>query len=341
MDTLIFSLNAVLPILILIGFGYWLKRIGFLDEHFLQIGNKFVFRIALPTLLFYTIYNIEDLSDIWSSFPVIIYAVIGVLLLYLIGLILALLFIKDNRRKGTVIQATFRANFAIIGIPLAEAMGGQSAVAIVALISAIVVPLMNILAVLALTMFVKDENDTRHPLIATTVKIVTNPLIIAIFLGLAALGIRSLIPLDSVTGEHVFSIKNDLEFLYTAIKWMAQIASPIALLVLGGTFEFFVIKSLAKQIALGTVARVIIAPAVTLLLAVWLSRHTQYFEFTATEYPALIALFASPTAVSGAIMAKEMNNDEALAVQYVVWTTSLSIISIFIIVFLFKMMNLI
>jgi len=341
MDTLIFSLNAVLPILILIGFGYWLKRIGFLDEHFLQIGNKFVFRVALPTLLFYTIYNIDDLGEITSSYPVIIYSVIGVILLFAIGLGLALILIKDNRQKGTLIQATFRANYAIIGIPLAEAIGGSEAVAIVALISAVVVPLMNILAVLALMMFVKDENETRHPLTATLIKIIKNPLIISIFLGLGALGIRSLIPIDPITGEHIFTIKNNFAFLYTAIKWIAQIASPIALLILGGTFEFFVIKNLAKQITAGTLARVVIAPTVTLMLAVWLSKNTTYFEFSVVEYPALIALFASPTAVSGAIMAKEMHNDEALAVQYVVWTTSLSIVSIFVIVFIFRMFNLI
>jgi len=339
MDTLIFSLNAVLPILILIGFGYFLKRVKFLDEHFLQIGNKFVFRVALPTLLFYTIYKIETISDI--NWPVIVYAVIGVLLLFVIGLIIAIVFIKDDHQRGTLIQATFRANYAIIGIPLAEALGGQDAVGVVALISAFVVPLMNILAVIALTMFVKGENEEVHPFRTTIKKIFTNPLIIAIFIGLMVLWIRSYIPIDSNSGEYIFTIENNMVYLFTAIKWIAQIASPIALIILGGTFEFFVIKSLGKQIFAGTLARVVIAPLVTLFLAVWLSAKTSYFNFSSIEYPALIALFASPTAVSGAIMAKEMHNDEALAVQYVVWTTALSIISIFIIVFVFRILDLI
>ncbi len=339
MDTLIFSLNAVLPILILILFGYILKKVRFLDEHFLQIGNKFVFRVALPTLLFYTIYKIDNLGDI--SWPVIIYAVLAVILLFITGLIVAMIVIKDNHQRGTLIQATFRANYAIIGIPLAEALGGQEAVGVVALISAFVVPLMNILAVLALTMFVRDENEQGHPFLSTLVKIVKNPLIISIFVGLLVLWIRSYLPIDPETSEPVFSIKNNLVFLYTSIQWVAQIASPIALIILGGTFEFFVIKNLAKQIFFGTFSRVVVAPAITLFLAVWLSKNTNWFNFSAIEYPALIALFASPTAVSGAIMAKEMHNDEALAVQYVVWTTSLSIVSIFIIVFIFRSLNLI
>ena len=266
---------------------------------------------------------------------------IAVLILFILGLIVSLILIKDNRRRGVLIQATFRANFAIIGIPLAEAIGGSDAVEVVALILAVIVPIMNILAVIALTMFVKEENSNIHPFKSTLFKIVKNPLIIAIFIGLITLWIRSRIPTDPMTGELTFSIQNNLKFLYTAIVWVKQIASPFALIVLGGTFEFFMIKNLMKQIFVGTFMRIVIAPFIALGLAVFLSEKTSFFNFSEIEYPALIALFASPTAVSGAIMAKEMNNDEALAVQYVVWTTTLSILSIFIIVFIFRSFNLI
>jgi len=203
------------------------------------------------------------------------------------------------------------------------------------LVAAIVVPLMNILAVLALVMFVREE-DEKNIILSTLVKIVKNPLIIGVVLGLFTLFIRSYIPLDQVSLEPVFSIKNNIEFLYLIIKWLGQIASPLALIILGGTFEFFVIKNLAKQIFIGTFTRVVIAPLITLSIAVMLSKHTSYFNFTSVDYPAFIALLASPTAVSSAIMAKEMQNDEKLAVQLVVWTTSLSILSIFIIVVIFR-----
>jgi len=339
MDTLIFSLNAILPILLLISLGYILKRTHFLDERFLQIGNKFVFRVALPALLFYTIYSIEDLGEI--NWPIVIYAVISIIILFILGLILSFIFISDNRRKGVLIQSIFRANYAIIGIPLAQAIGGLQAVANVALISAIVVPLMNILAVISLTLFVKNENETRNPLLTTLISILKNPLILAIFVGLIVLKIRTYIPIDPGSGELVFSIENNLTFLYTAIKWISQIASPFALIVLGGTFEFIVVKHLFRPIFIGTIGRIVIAPLLTLSLAVYLSKHTIFFHFNQHEFPALIALIASPTAVSGAIMAKEMNNDEVLAVQYVVWTTTISIVSIFVIVYIFKSLQLI
>ncbi len=339
MDTILFSLNAVLPILLLIGLGYILKRFHFLDKHFLQIGNKFVFRIALPALLFYTIYSIDNITEI--NWPIIIFAVIAILILFIAGLIIALVTIKDNRKKGVVLQSVFRANYAIIGIPLAEAIGGVEAVSVVALIAAIIVPLINILAVVALTLFVKNEDENIHPFKSTLIKISKNPLIIAIFLGLLVLWVRSFIPIDVVTGEPVFTLKNNLEFLYLAIKWVGQVASPFALIILGGTFEFLAVKELRKQIFIGTFSRTIIAPLLILPLAIILSNNTTLFHFSAIEFPALIALIASPTAVSGAIMAKEMNNDEKLAVQLVVWTTTSSIFSIFVIVFIFRSLNLI
>ena len=338
MDTLLYSLNAVLPILILIGIGYLLKKFKFFDENFLQIGNKFVFRIALPALLFYTIYNIDNFNDI--NLPVIVYSVIGVSLMFIIGLIIAITTTKKENQRGVIWQVVFRANYAIIGIPLAEALGGTEAVAVVALVSAFIVPLINIFAVIALTTFIKDEDNNTHPFKQTVLKIVKNPLIIAIFLGLIVLWIRSFIPVDPLTLKPIFSIKNNIEFLYLVIKWIGQIASPLALIILGGTFEFFAIRNMAKQVVVGTFSRVVIAPLMTLPLAIILSNNTTFFNFTSTDYPALIALFASPVAVVSAIMAREMKNDEKLAVQLVVWTTTISIVSIFIIVFIFRSIGL-
>ena len=155
------------------------------------------------------------------------------------------------------------------------------------------------------------------------------------------LWIRSYIPVDANTGELVFSIKNNLKPLYFAIEKIGQVASPFALIVLGGTFEFLAVMEMRKQIFIGTFSRIVIAPLLILPLAVILSKNTILFHFSAVEFPALIALIASPTAVTSAIMAKEMNNDEKLAVQLVVWTTLLSILSIFIIVFIFRSLNLI
>ncbi|MDD4184408.1 MAG: AEC family transporter [Candidatus Izemoplasmatales bacterium] len=334
MDTLLFGINAVLPLLMLIGLGYLLSRIGFLNEHFLIYANKFVFRIALPAMLFYSIYNASGLEDInWS---VLLYATIGVIVLFFLGLLSVIFFVKGSDKKGVVLQSVFRSNMAILGIPLADALGGDPAVLGVALISLAVIPLYNVLSVISLTMFQHDDSGNHIPWPKVLLKIVTNPLIIAIALGIIVLAIRSFIPVSEVTGELAFSIKNNLEFIYTFIKWVAQIASPLALIILGGGFQFAAVKSLKREIIIGTSWRILIAPLLGLSIAVILSKTTTFFHFESYDYPALIATFGSPVAVTSAIMAKEMGGDERLAGQIVVWSSILSILTIFIIVVSFR-----
>ena len=85
-----------------------------------------------------------------------------------------------------------------------------------------------------------------------------------------------------------------------------------------------------KQIVIGTAWRLVLAPFFGLAPAVLLSKYTSVLSFGMMEYPALIALFATPVAVSSAIMAAEMENDETLAGQLVVWSSLFSILTMFI-----------
>ena len=335
MDTLLFALNAVLPIILLIALGYFLKHVKFLDEHFLKGANKFVYKIALPSLLFYNIYKIESFEDIeWNH---VVFASLGIIFLFILGMIIVKTLIPEKKQKGVIVQTIFRANFAIIGIPLAESIGGQQAVINLSMISAIAIPLMNILSVLALTMYIKeDENEGQIK--ETLIKIIKNPLIIGIVLGLIVLLIRSFIPLRN-NGDLFFSLENELKFVFLPIQWLAQTTSPIALIVLGGSFEFYVIKDLSKQIFIGTITRAIISPLIVLGLAVIIDDYSDFFNFNYLVYPALISLFASPTAITGAVMAKEMDNDYDLANQCVVWTTLVSIFSIFLTVLILRFIH--
>lgn len=334
MDTLLFAINAVLPIILLIALGYLLKHYKFVNENFISIANKFVYRIALPSLLFYNIYKIDSFSDIqWNH---VIFASAGVVFLFIFGMVIVKLFIPDEKQKGVIVQTIFRANFAIIGIPLAQAIGGEQAVINLSMISAIVIPLMNILSVLALTMYI--SNGQKNVIKNTTVKIIKNPLIIGIVLGLLVIFIRSFIPINS-SGQLAFSLRNEFRFLFLPIQWLAQTTSPIALIVLGGSFQFHVIRHLSKQIFIGTFLRVVFAPLFIIAAAIIIDKNSDFFNFNYLVYPAFIALFASPTAITGAVMAKEMDNDCDLANQCVVWTTLISIFSIFITVLVLRLLE--
>ena len=106
----------------------------------------------------------------------------------------------------------------------------------------------------------------------------------------------------------------------------------MALIVLGGQFEFSAVKGMTKEIIVATAWRVLLAPLLGIGVAILLDTFTP-ITFGAEVYPTMIALFGTPVAVSSAIMAGEMKNDEQLATQLVVWTSIASILTIFIIVF--------
>ena len=151
MQSLLFALNAVLPIVLMVALGYLLKRIGWIQPEFAKLLNKLVFHVFLPVMLFLNVYKIEALGEIRLGYMV--YALIGILTIFALALPLVLLVTKKKERRGAVWQACFRSNFALIGIPLAQSLCGDEGVAAASLLSAATVPLLNVLAVIALSIF--------------------------------------------------------------------------------------------------------------------------------------------------------------------------------------------
>ena len=321
------AFNAVLPILLLILLGYFLKKRKFLSEDFLKIGNKLVFRVCLPAMLFINVYDIDSFASI--HWDMVIYCMAAVLGIFILGLVTALVGTPVPERKGVLLQCTFRSNFAIIGLPLAGALGGDEAMAVAAVVSAFTIPLFNILGVISLSMFVEKSGDGKHSVKKVMLGILKNPLIIGVLLGMLCLVIRAV--QTQFLGSPVFTMKNQVYFLYKVLSNLKSIASPLALIVLGGQFEFSAVRGLRREIIIGTFWRVILAPVLGIGCALLLSKHTGVLQCGSGELPALIALFGSPVAVSSAIMVTSIGGDDELARQYVVWTSVASMVSLFLI----------
>lgn len=350
--TLLTTVNAVVPIILLILLGYILKRIKFLSKEFIKLGNKFVFKVCLPCMLFVNVYDsMNSFADI--RWDVVAYSVIMICVIFGLGLLTAILTTKKNNRRGVILQCSFRSNFAIIGLTLVERLGGDAGIA--GIVSAFSIPVFNILAVIALSIFADKEEamaDASGEQLSIELEksepekksfgkrvgkillnIVKNPLIIGVVAGLVFVGIRE-IERACCGGAVPFRFDTQLKFLYTCTKDLKAIASPLALVVLGGQFEFSAVKGMTKEIIVATAWRIVLAPLLGIGVAILFSQYTNLFTFGAEIYPTLIALFGTPVAVSSAIMAGEMKNDEQLATQLVVWTSICSIATIFIMVFI-------
>lgn len=317
-DALVFSANAVLPIVLLIALGYLLKRIGMLTTPFLDVGNKLTFRVLLPVMLFLNVYNISSFSEI--NFWFVLYGMAAVIVIFLIGIPIFCAFTKDPAKRGTLIQSIFRSNYAIIGIPLATSLFGDKGAAAAGVMSAFCVPLFNVLAVITLTVFNNSTAKSRIDVRKILLGIVKNPLIIGTVAGLAALGIRELF----VMGNIEFRLR-DIEFLYTSLNNVKNICTPFALIILGGKFEFSAVGRLKKEIIFGTFMRVVAVPVLGLIGAYFLVPG-----IAGEHFATYVGVFATPVAVSSAIMAKEMGADDELAGQLVVWTSLVSAVTIFV-----------
>ncbi len=316
-DTLIFAANAVLPIVFLMALGHVLRRTGFLNDNFLAIGNKTVFRVFLPVMLFLSTYRIETLENI--DFGFVIYCEAALIVIFFLGLLLTLPYKDRSGTRGVLIQAMFRSNYALIGLSLASSLFGQEGLAAASLLAGVFVPSMNILAVITLTIFTekkeKGHGEVKRILLSTA----KNPLIIGALSGLVAVIIRSFLVKAGITWR-----LSDITPVYKALESLEKCATPMALIVLGGKFEISAVKTNFKPIIFGTILRTVVVPVLGISFAYFVLNMRNGAHFAA-----YVAAFGTPVAVSSAIMAGEMGCDDQLAGQLVVFTSLASILTMF------------
>lgn len=327
MDSLLFSLGAVAPIIFMVLIGYFLKQIGWMDATFAKNANRLVFRVFMPVMLFLNIYRIEDVGSM--EFGYIWYVVAMLILIFLVSIPAVLAVARKKDRCGSLLQATFRSGYSLIGIPLAESLYGKEGAIAATFLSAAVIPLFNVLAVISLSVFNEGEKKTSVKRIV--IDILKNPLILGIEAGLLVLGVRSLL-----AGAGIDFRLSDITPLMSILQYISNLAIPTALLVLGAQFELSAVSSLRREIVFGTVVRTVIVPVVAIGIACLFFSDT----FTKAHFATFVSVFATPVAVTTVPMAQEMGGDVTLAGQLVVWSTLVSALSVFLAAFLLRVAGL-
>ena len=321
MDTFLYALRAVMPILLIMALGFVVRRLGSWDGVFYKRLNSLCFHLFLPVNLFCNVYAVENLSGM--NWKIMGFLVLGILLALVFGWMAAKVFVPDRRQKGVVIQASFRANHAILGLPLAEALGGTAALGFASVTTAICVPVYNTLAVLVLSYYSGRERPSAREMVKRVVK---NPLIQSTMLALVCVIVRSLLKLDSPLLKQVPSV-------WSALSSLSKIASPVMLFALGAGLDFKAVGGLLPKVTLGVLLRLVLSPLLVIGAALLLQEQ---LGLTAVEMPAMLAACASPVAVSSAVMTQEIGGDDQLAGQLVVWTSVLSMLTIFLLVYFLR-----
>ena len=301
---LIFSLNATMPVFLLMALGIILRRIGVVDAAFASRLNMFVFCVALPVLLFRDISSV-DLAQEWDARFALDCALIT--LASIVFACAASVFVKSRATRGEFIQGAYRSSVAILGVALMQNIYGSSQAAAMMIIG--VVPLYNAAAVAILAVCTDDSRakrkGARAMLLGVTRDIVTNPIIVGIAAGLLWAALR--LPMPEAAGK--------------AVDAIAGLATPLGLVAMGAMADFRRMREEAGASLGASVIKLFGLCAVFLPVCVALG-------YRGEELMALLFMLGSATTVSSFVMARNMGYEGAVSSAIVMITTLGSVFSL-------------
>ena len=315
MENIIVSFNVIAPVFFLMVLGYLMVNYTSLaDRKLTKQANAIVFKIFLPCMLFYNVYQSDIGAEIHSRIKLCIWAAGGLLILFVLLCLIVPKVVKQENQQGVVIQGIFRSNYVIFGVAVVQNMYGVKSTTTAAILSAILVPMYNFLAVVALSIFgEKRETDWKKIIL----DIVKNPLIISSVLGIifSLLGIRLPTAVD------------------TTVQDLAKLSTPIAFMILGGDLDFSKVKGNLKVASVVLTIKLVILPLIMIPMIVMMGYRD------ADLLSGLLA-YQTPVAVSSYIMAQQAGADGQLAGQLVVFSSVLSIFTLFVTIFILRTMGL-
>ena len=297
MDNLIFSLNATVPIFLMMLLGLLFRKIGWIDEVFASKMNKFVFLVPLPVLLFEDLATV-DFAEVWDR-KFVLFCFGATLISIVIAAAVSFLW-KDRSIQGEFIQASYRSSAALLGIAFIQNIYGDAGMAPLMIIGS--VPLYNVMAVVVLSFFQPERKKLDRQVWINTLKgIITNPIILGIIAGLLWSALR--LPIPSILEKTVSNI--------------GAVATPMGLMAMGATFDIRKAFGKAKPAVAASVMKLVGFAALFLPLAVWLG-------FRREQLVAILIMLGSATTVSCYVMARNMGHEGVLTSSTVMLTTLFS-----------------
>lgn len=307
MEHMLTALNAVLPLFLMIALGAGARRLRLLSQETAREANGMCFRLFMGPLLFWNVYT-ADLGHSLNG-TLVALCVLGTLAEFFAGLWIAPRLVTARPAQGVVVQALCRPNLVLLGLPIARSLFGAEGTGPVAFVVAVIVPLINVLSVLALELF---RDGTPHPR-KILLGVIRNPLILGALAGM-------------VCGGLGISLPGPLE---SAVSAIADAATPLALVLMGASLNLGRLRGSGRALAVCTAARLVLAPMAFLSLGVLLGLR-------GAELCAVMVAFGAPVAVNSYTMALQMDGDADLAGGIVLLTTGGSCVTLVLWIFLLE-----
>jgi predicted permease len=304
---------VVLPVFLVIGLGFSLRRTGLVKSDFLFDLNRLIYYVALPALLFYKI----STSDFSSNFN-------GSLLTGLVISILVAFFLSYGYGKlrkfppaahGAFCQGAFRGNLAYVGLAITYNAYGEGGFATAGILLGFLVPVMNFLSVIALILPQRQENYSLGVMFWLQ-QIGSNPLIVASFVGIvwSFLGI----PLPEVV-DRAFGI-------------LTGMSLPLALIAIGASLSFRKLRGDLVLAALAAGIKLVFLPFLAGTLLVMLGVRGQDLAIG-------VILAGTPTATAAYIMAQQLKSDAELSGAIIMLSTLFSLATYTVALYLLQLLE--
>jgi predicted permease len=292
---------SIAPIFLLIIIGYGLRRRGFSSAEFWNFTNKFVYWILFPALLFSKTSTIVLSGDEFLSNAIVIYGGFGSAVVF--ALLVGKIFQFSGATLSSVLQGAARHN-AFIALAVAERLFGSQGLAQAALVTAMLIPITNIVVV-TLMVVVTQSSEQKGVVRAVLRDLARNPLLIAVLLGVG-MNILGITPLPVV---------NDLTDI------LGRAALPIMLVAVGANIRVRNMGEIGLPTLFSIAGKMVVFPAVIAILAL---------SYGLSELATMVAIIFGgvPTAASAYALARQMGGDAQLMSTIITIQTALSFISL-------------
>ena len=312
LESFMVAFSAVAPFLILLGIGFAAVRLKMTERSFMIRLNALNYRLFFPFLMFNNVYGAKP--EDMPSVKLILTGAISVILLVILLMIIVPRIVKENPRRGVIIQGIFRSNFIIYGIPLTHYVFGADKSSICGMMILIMVSIFNISGVIVMERFREGGKIQPKKLLLGIVK---NPLLQGCVAGLVFYLLQIRLP----------------SFIETPVSSLATIATTLALVILGATLRFEELKKNCRTISIVLIIRLILLPVIMVIFAYMIGLR-------GIELFLILMIFGTPVATASYAMAQNMGGDGQLAGQLVFVSTVASLATIFVFIFVLSQLGL-
>jgi predicted permease len=314
MSDLLFSVNTVFPFILLAALGYLLRRLGMLTPGFLAVASQILYSVCFPFAIFGSLAGAE-LSILFSSVPVLFLCIFGALVpLALIALMPRL--VKDHAKAASLAQGIYRNNNFVQGIPLMTSYYGASGTVLAMLMTSFSALFENFFSV-TLFLAISPQKSGQRSFLRETAKALRNPVVLGCLLGFGF----------SLLG---WSLPTSVQ---SAVQSVGNMATPLAMLVLGAQFDPAKIIKDLRQTLPAALVHLIVIPGIFVAAAALLGLRGM-------DLSSILFFTGTVNAASGPTLAANMGGDEDLASQLLCLTMVLSTFTLILGIYLLRILGL-